>query len=316
MRGLDLEQAGVENLSPDRGDRIMAAESEPVCVLDARARLGEAPLWRASEAALYWLDHQAPALHRFDPASGADRVLDLGLEVQLGGIVERAAGLILFKRDGLFRVDPAAGHIEPWIDPEVGQDDTCFNDGKVDRDGRLWVGSLHVPETEPRGSLYRIDPGGVWAKVDDGFVVPNGPAFSPDGRTLYLADTPTGRIFAYDLDRATGDLSNRRVFVQVPPGDGLPDGMTVDAEGGLWSCHWDGWRITRYTPDGSVDRIVRFPVPQVTSCCFGGPDLRTLYVTTAAVDLDAGTRARAPLAGGLFAFEPGVDGLPEPRFGG
>jgi sugar lactone lactonase YvrE len=131
---------------------------------------------------------------------------------------------------------------------------------------------------------------------------------------MYLADTPTGRILAYDLDRASGALANRRTFVQVPAADGWPDGMTVDAEDYLWSCHWGGWRLTRYAPDGRIERVVWLPVPQVTSCTFGGPDLATLYVTTAAVDLDEATRARAPLAGALFAFQPGVVGLPEHSF--
>jgi D-xylonolactonase len=289
----------------------------PHCVLDARAKLGEAPLWRADEGVLYWLDHQAPALHRFDPATGADRVLDLGLDVQLGGLALTVRGdLVLFKRDGLFRVDPAGGRITPWLHPEAGRAESCLNDGKVDRDGRLWIGSAHLAETEPRGSLWRVDPDGSWRRIHKGFVVANGPAFSPDGRTLYLADSPTGRIHAYTLDRATGALTSRRVFAKIPPSDGFPDGMTVDAEGCLWSCHWGGWRITRYAPDGSVARVVRFPVPQVTSCTFGGPELETLYVTTATVDLDPATRARAPLAGGLFALEPGVRGLPEPLFGG
>jgi sugar lactone lactonase YvrE len=293
------------------------ADAAPRCVLDVRARLGEGPLWHADERALYWLDHQAPALHRFDPASGLDRVLDLRLEGQLGGLALAASGdLILFKQDGLFRVDLAVERLAHWLDPEDGCADTCFNDGKVDRDGRLWVGSAHLAESEPRGSLWRIGPGGDCRRMVDGLVVANGPAFSPDGGTLYLADSPTGRIFAWDLDHASGALANRRMFAEVPPEHGLPDGMTVDAEGALWSCHWGGWRIKRYAPDGEVLGVVPFPVPQVTSCTFGGLELRTLFVTTAAVELDPETRREAPQAGGLFALETAVAGLPEPRFRG
>jgi sugar lactone lactonase YvrE len=169
---------------------------------------------------------------------------------------------------------------------------------------------------EPAGALYRTDPGGRWQRMVDGITVPNSLAWSPDDRTMYFADTPHRVIWAYPFDAETGALGARRPFAEVPEGAGYPDGSTVDADGCLWNAHFDGWRLTRYAPDGRVDRVVPLPVQRPTSCAFGGPGLGVLYVTSARARLTEAELARGPLAGGLLALEPGPRGLPEPRFAG
>ena len=289
----------------------------PRCVFETRARVGESPLWVAEERGLYWLDHLEPAVHRFDPETGEDRTLPLELSVQAGGIARRAAGgFVIAKLDGLFFLDAECTRLTPFADPKAGRMDTCYNDGTVDRQGRLWIGTAHVPETDPEGCFYRVDADGTHAVIETGFVVPNGPAFSPDGRTLYFADTFGGKIVAFEVDPATGEAANRRPFASVAAEDGWPDGMTVDTEGFVWSAHWGGWRITRYDPDGKIERVIKFPVPQVSSCCFGGPDMRTLYVTTATESMTEAALAEAPLSGSLFAVDTPFQGLPEPGFAG
>jgi sugar lactone lactonase YvrE len=170
-------------------------------------------------------------------------------------------------------------------------------------------------ERDASGWLYRLDPDRAWRRMDGPYVCTNGPAFGADGRTIYHTDTVGRTIHAFDLS-AGGDLSRKRVFTRFAEDDGYPDGMTVDADGFVWVCHWGGWRVTRFAPDGRIDRAVRMPVAQVTSCAFGGPDLATLFVTSASIGLDAATRAAQPLAGGLFAFQPGVRGLPSGAFAG
>jgi sugar lactone lactonase YvrE len=286
------------------------------CVLPAAARLGESALWLEREQRLYWLDLKAPAIHRFDPATGTDECWNLALEIPLGCLLRRAQDLLLAGRRGLYEVDFTARSLRLWFDPNDQPQDTAFNDGKVDRFGHIWLGSSHIEEREPIGKLYRIDAGRAVTVADQGFPCSNGPALSPDGSLFYFADTVGRRVYRYDLDRKPGRLSNRQVFLEFTPEQGQPDGMTVDEEGGLWVCHWGGWGVTRYRPDGRASMRIDLPAPNVTSCAFGGEDLRTLYITTAKDDMTPAEAARAPLAGGLFAARPGPRGLLEPVFEG
>ena len=184
-----------------------------------------------------------------------------------------------------------------------------LNDGKADARGRLWVGSMDDAEEAPAGSLYRIDPDGAVSRVDEGYTVANGPALSPDGRTIYHTDSAARTVYAFDVGR-DGSLSGKRAHIRFSEGDGYPDGMTCDAEGGLWIAHWDGGRVSRFLPDGRLDRAIPLPVSRVTSCVFAGPDLDRLFVTTASHG-----RPEEPLAGALFECAPGVRGLPPGRFG-
>jgi sugar lactone lactonase YvrE len=283
------------------------------CVLDARARLGEGPVWDARERALYWVDIRAPALHRFEPASGATRTWPM--PEAIGSVALRATGgPLVALRSGLHLLDLGSGALERVCAPEPDRPDNRLNDGRCDRRGRFWVGSMHGRLRAPTGALYRVDPDRTCHRVLDGLTVPNGLAWSPDGRVMYFTDTPSRAILAMDLDPETGVPGASRVFARVPEGRGYPDGATVDAEGFLWSAHWNGWRVTRYAPDGRVDRAVELPVQRPTSCAFGGEALDVLYVTSASTRLTPEELGRGPRAGGLFAVEAGVRGLAEPRY--
>jgi sugar lactone lactonase YvrE len=295
------------------------------CVLQARSVLSEGALWSAPEKALYWVDQMRPEIHRFDPATGEDVKFELELPVQLGAIVPRqAGGFVLAAADGISFIDAAMRRRTPVGNPMAAHPRACFNDAKCDRQGRLWAGTTDRQETDPYGTLWRFDPDGTASRVADGFIASNGPSFSPDGRTLYHTRSHEKTIMAYDIDPATGAASNERVFARTDPDGGIPDGSTVDAEGFLWQTHWGGSRVTRYAPDGRVDRVLEMPAKIVTSCAFGGEELTTLYVTTASIAfvdgqwvyMDEAGFAADPTLGGIFAVEVGVRGLPEPAFRG
>jgi sugar lactone lactonase YvrE len=208
--------------------------------------------------------------------------------------------------------------VDPLADPEADRPEMRFNDGAVGPGGRFWAGTMNVNE-DPEGTdgvLYRLDPDGSVQRMDDGFSLSNGLGWSPDRRTLYFTDTFRRAIYAYDYDPATGAVAGRRPWVEIPEGDGYPDGLTVDAEGGVWSARYGGWKVVRFDPQGRVDREVRLPVAHVTSCILGGPDLTDLYVTTAWEFLTAEQRAAQPQAGDLFRVRVEVPGLPEYEFAG
>jgi sugar lactone lactonase YvrE len=285
------------------------------CVVKTRAILGESVLWHPAERRIYWLDLKAPAVHIYDPATGAADSWRPELGIPMGTLVRARDGFVLSGREGVFKLDMASRRIRRWVDPNDRQEITMFNDGKVDRQGRLWLCTSDVQETEPLGGIYRLDPDGHSVIQDRGSACGNGPAFSRDGRTLYFADTMTRKVYAYDLDPASGRLGERREFVTFPEAEGMPDGMTVDADDHVWICQWGGAGVSRFTPGGKLDFKLELPCPLVTSCAFAGDDLDTLYVTTATVDMDAATLAVFPLAGSLFAARTGHRGLPEPVFG-
>jgi len=284
-------------------------------VLEANAVLGEGPVWDPLERRLYWTDIKGRAIHRFDPATGADTRWPVTEPV--GSLAVRAqGGLVVAMRSGFHFFDPATGETTPIVHPEPERPQNRFNDGKTDRQGRFWAGSMHDPETEPTGSLYRLDADLACHRLVEGLVCPNALCWSPDGRTMYHADTARRTVWAWDFDPDAGAIVNRRTFLEVPAADGAPDGATVDAEGFVWLAHWGGWRLTRLDPAGRVQRVVRLPVQQPTCPAFGGPDLDVLYVTSASITLTAEARARQPWAGGILALDPGVRGLPEARFRG
>lgn len=284
------------------------------CIYEARSVLSEGALWSPAEQALYWIDQMRPEIHRLDVAQGVDTKFDLPLPEQLGAVLPRqAGGFVLAGSDGISFIDAGFHTRAP-----------CFNDAKCDRQGRLWAGTTDRLETETIGALFRIDRGNDAARIVDGFICSNGPSFSPDGRVMYHSRTHDRAIYAHDIDTETGMAGEARVFARIAPEAGVPDGSTVDAEGYLWSTHWGGSRITRYAPDGRVDRIIDMPVRSPTSCSFGGPDMTTLFVTSASIQfvdggwvyLDDVGFARTPLEGAIFAIETGIRGLPEPAFRG
>ncbi|MGH8696043.1 MAG: SMP-30/gluconolactonase/LRE family protein [Burkholderiales bacterium] len=285
------------------------------CVVDCQNVLGEGPVWCPREHVLWWIDISSPALWRFAPRPGT--VDHWALPKPPGSFALRNdGGFLIAFRSGLATLDEPGGEVR-WLDvPELQLGDERFNDGKADRAGRFWTGTLDRRLGGAIGQLYRVEPGFRVAAMDRGFTIANGIGWSPDDRTMYFTDTPARRIYRYDFDRAAGRIANRQVFVEVDAGHGGPDGLTVDAAGYVWSAQFDRWCIHRYAPDGTLDRSVRLPVQRPTSCTFGGTDLATLYVTTARMDLEDAALAAQPHAGGVLALDVGVRGLPEPRFGG
>jgi len=293
------------------------------CIYQARSALSESALWSPQEKVLYWLDQMRPEIHRLDPATGKDVRFPLALPAQLGGLVPHAGGgFVLAASDGISILSADMKTRRNFVNPIASLPQASFNDAKCDRQGRLWAGTTDRLETERIGRLYRIESNATVTSVAEGFICSNGPSFSPDGRTMYHTCSHERVINAYDVAPDSGEVSNRRVFATIGAGAGVPDGSTVDAEGYLWSTHWGGWRITRYAPDGRVDREIEMPVKSVTSCAFGGEDMETLFVTTASIENDNGRWvfmddagfAAAPMTGGIFAIDVGVRGLPEPAF--
>lgn len=294
-------------LGPDREDVTVAVPSS--------AFLGEGPTWLAAERKLLFVDILAPAIVVADPADGSFQTYPMPELV--GAVVpRRRGGFLAAMQSGLKAVDLATGRVSTIAAPESSKPGNRFNDGKCDRRGRFFAGTMALDATPAQGTLYRLDPDGQCRIIDSGFGVSNGLGWSPDERTFYFTDTRARRIYAYDYDPDTGAVGARRVFVEVPEGVGVPDGLAVDADGFIWSAHWDGWCVTRYDPAGRVDRVVNVPVPRPTSCAFGGADLSTLYVTSARIRLSAGQLAEAPLSGAVFAYSAGVRGLPETPFAG
>jgi L-arabinonolactonase len=285
------------------------------CVLPSASLLGEGALWDVAAQALWWLDIKGRLIHRFDPASGANTSWPTPQDV--GSLALRAqGGLVVAMGHGFFAFDPASGRFDVLVEPEARMPENRFNDGKPDRQGRFWAGSLHDPETRPNGSLYRLDADLSWQRLVEGITASNALAFAPDGRTLYFGDSPLRTVWAWDLDPDDGSIRNRRVFLELAPGDGAPDGAAVDAEGGYWLTQPGAWTVARYNPRGRRDRTIRLPVRNPTCIAFGGADLRTLYCTTCRWGLSEADQQAQPLAGHLFALQVDVAGLPDAAFAG
>lgn len=297
---------------------MIDTKTEAACVFEARAALGECPVWDEREQALYFADIHAPALFRFDPATKAVRRWDMPAKLGSFALVDdgeagaRATGAVLALATGFARLDFASGAIAPIANPLPGFADHRFNDGGADPAGRFWAGTMHASGRRASGKVFRLE-GSEAQAVFDGFFVPNGFAWSPDGARFYLNDSPRA-MFVADYDAAAGRAGAPYVFADVSAAPGYPDGMAVDAEGYLWNARWDGGGVARFAPDGRLDRFVPLPVSRPTSCAFGGPDLGTLYVTSARTGLDAEALARQPLAGGVFALDTGAKGLPARRW--
>jgi L-arabinonolactonase len=289
--------------------------SEITCVLRASALLGESPLWDASDRALYWVDIKRGEVHRLDPATGQDARWSTPEEVG-SAAVRAAGGLVVALRSGFHFLDPETGRVVSVARPEPDRRENRSNDGKPDRRGRFWAGSMHDPETAPTGALYRLDPDLSCHRMVDGVVCSNALCWSADGRIMYHGDTAARTVWAWDSDPGSGEIANRRVFVRLGQDEGAPDGATVDADGFVWLAHWDGWRLSRFDPTGRVERVIRLPVQRPTCPAFGGPDLDVLYVTSATVGLTPADLHRQPWAGGILALDPGVRGLAEARFPG
>lgn len=280
---------------------------QPRSVLSLGAILGEGPVWVARDAALWFVDIKSHRVHRFDPATSEARVWTAPGQV----------GWVLPTRDGLFaaglqsgvhRFDPADGSFTLIHAPEAHLPGNRQNDATVTPDGALWFGSMDDAEEDASGRFYRFHQGECRDSGLPPVSITNGPAASPDGRILYHTDTLGKRIWRTEIDG--GAIGETRLFAEIEDGDGYPDGPTVDAEGCVWTGLFAGWAARRYDPDGALMREVRFPVANITKIAFGGADLKTAYTTTARKGLDAAALVAQPEAGDLFAFDPGVAGLP------
>ena len=278
--------------------------------LTIKNKLGEGPLWHPEEELLYWVDIEGESFHRYSLETGKGDTVQVGQPIGCLAFRE-SGGLVFGLRDGLAFWDKETSEIEIIDNPETGRSNARFNDGKVGPGGRFWAGTLGEDD---QSCLYKLDPDGSIHIMETGIQISNGIGWSPDHKIMYYTDSHLRVIYAYDFDLDSGSISNRRDFVKVPVEAGFPDGLTVDSEGFVWSAHWDGWRLTRYDPNGKIERIVYLPVQRPTSCTFGGRDLDQLFITSAWTGLNDTERREQPLAGDLFLLKTDVKGQKEINF--
>lgn len=285
-------------------------------VIAAGNQLGESPVWRADEEALYWVDIPKGLIFRHVFATGVNS--QWKLPAPIGSFAFRSKdGMVVALKTGIYFFNPENCDLREIHNPETGLPENRFNEGKCDPRGRFFTGTMNeVVRGKPDGSLYRLDSQGELSIILRQITVPNGLAWSPDGSTMYFADTRRHVIFQFDYDIDDGIPCRQRTFVDLSSYEGLPDGATIDTDGCLWSAMFSGGRIVRYTPKGKIDRVIGLPVTQVNSLAFGGSDLRTLFVVTSKHLLNEAGLAAQPLAGDIFAIDAGVAGMMEPRFVG
>lgn len=281
--------------------------------LDAHAELGEGLFWDPAARRLWWVDIWGKLIHAFDPATGRNE--SFATPAYVGSLAPRAAGgLVVALADGFCFFDPSNERWQRIVDPADRHPHARFNDGKTDRQGRFWAGTVFEDPPRPTeyvGALYRLDPDLTCHRMVEGIGSSNGLAFSPDGRVMYFADSQGGFVWRWDLDPATGDIDNRRIFIDFRDTGGCADGATVDEEGCYWTTLPESGKLSRYDPDGRLMRTIHLPTAIPTCCEFAGPGLDTLYVTSAKL-----RKLKDPLAGALFALDVGVRGLLLPPFAG
>jgi sugar lactone lactonase YvrE len=290
---------------------IHSAEFE-VAVAPA-AQLGEGPRWDAATQTLLWVDVVAKLVHRYDPAAGTNTTFQVADVVSLA-LPRSRGGVVIGLPDGLHHHDGERSSLLAAIEPE--QAATRTNDGACDAAGRLWVGTMPFDERSPIAGLYRVDADLTVTTMLTGTTISNGLGWSPSGTRFYFIDSPTCAIDVFDFDGRSGTLENRRALATVEVEGAVPDGLNVDAEGCVWVALHGGWGLRRYSPEGELLAEVRLPIARITSCCFGGPELRDLYVTTRRDGLSKAEHTAQPLAGALLRLDVGVAGLPTHAFAG
>lgn len=281
---------------------------EPKRLLAAQTELGECPVWDPDRNTLFFMDIVGKTLHAYEWSTGRHRVLALPA---LGGALALAQDgrLIAGLQSGIHWIDPGSGTVEFVVDPEPDKPDHRLNEGKCDPQGRFWVGSISTLGRFPTGCLYRLEKDGSASEVLSGISVPNTLAWLPDGRHMIFADSVRKEIWRFRYDAETGEIGDREVFIDVGDFTGIPDGVAVDAEGGLWIAEFGGGAVHRFSAEGKRIGKVSLPATQVTSCVFAGPDLRHLVIITTKRLLDEDGRKAQPHSGDLFVLEPGVRGL-------
>jgi len=285
----------------------------PELALDARAELGEGPLWDDRRQRLLFVDILRGHVHEFDPATGRDRVIEIGRPAGAVALADSGAWIVA-AQGGFWRVDPDTGQTEQIAAAEADRNDTRMNDGAVDPRGRFWAGTMSLHHRAEQGTLYRLDHDRTVHAMLSPVNTSNGLAWTAAGTRMYYVDTRTGRIDLFDFDADTGTIRNRRAFVTVPASAGKPDGLILDRDDGVWLALWQGGAVHRYTADGKLDLTIRFPVTLTTKCAFGGKDLDELYVTSAWIDLEGAERAEQPHAGGVFRVRTGHVGITANRY--
>ena len=287
-------------------------------LVDCRNHHGEGVLWSAEHQLLYWTDIHGGRIWTYDPRSRGSRFYDV--PGRIGCFAPRAGRpwtqLVAAFTNGFAFLDLERGTRDDIAPFEPDQPTTRLNDGRTDRQGRFIAGGMNEDGLKRTSSVWSLAPDLSLTRLIDRVGCANSTCFSPDGRTMYFADSAGTEIWAYPYDPATGTLGPRRPFATLAPNRGVPDGSCVDAEGCLWNAVWEGYRVERYAPDGRLDRVVEVPVRKPTCCAFGGPDLDTLFITTSRLDEPEDILAREPKAGGLFAVRPGVRGLADQPFAG
>lgn len=287
----------------------------PRCVLDIKASLGECPVWSAAEQALYWIDINAPSLNRFDPASAVNTTMPMPESIGSFGL-RRKGGFVVALRGGIWLARPDGTLERKVADAPYDPAHHRFNDGRCDPRGRFFAGTMNERRDVASAALYRLDPDYRLTRLVDGITISNGLAWSPDGRTMYHADTPAQTIHAYAYDPASGMPTAKRLFARFVGDGDRPDGAAVDSEGCYWSAFYRGGRVLRLSPEGETLEAHALPAMCPTMCAFGGADLKTLYVTSARQQRPGDELARLPQSGGIFALRVGVSGLSEPAFDG
>ncbi|OKH23694.1 SMP-30/gluconolactonase/LRE family protein [Chroogloeocystis siderophila] len=289
-------------------------DESPKNILTARARLGEGPCWHLQKQLLYWVDIYNHRVHEFNSTTGEQKFFDVG---EVVGCIAPAKTnrLIMALRHRLAFLDTSNGEVTPIIDVETEKpSDIRLNDGKCDPAGRFWFGSMSTSGSRAR--LFRYDPDGSLHVVLTGLTVSNGLGWSPDQKTFYLTDSPTKKIYAFDFDVASGDINNQRVFAAIDIDSGVPDGLTVDRDGCIWSAIWDGWCVVKFDPTGTEMARISMPVQRPTCCVFGNQDLATLYITTASVGLSEEEIQKSFYSGDLFSLATNTSGMPTYEFAG
>lgn len=286
------------------------------CAVQVRAKTGEEPVYAVEEDALYWIDCYGPTLNRTELKSGRTQTWKVSDRIGTYGLLANGKGAVVALGSGLYRLDFKDESQTLLHAPPYDVENYRFNSGRCDSAGRLWVGAMRIPGSKKpvgEGGWYRLDQRGLSLEIGADVTITNGIAFSPDDKTMYIADSHTNLIEAFDFDAKGGKVSNRRVIHRLPS-DWVPDGSAVDTEGGYWTTMIGAGRVCRYLPDGKLDRELLAPTSHPTMVAFGGPNLDLLYLTTASGHLDAAGLAAQPNAGAILRCNVGMRGIPEPRF--
>jgi sugar lactone lactonase YvrE len=285
---------------------------EPVVIVNTQASLGESPLWSSQENVLYWLDCLKPAIHCFNPLTKETKSTHLDQTVTSIALYSPGRLLVTVEQGYAF-ANLTTGQLELFGNPYANLD-VIFNDGICDRKGRFWSGTAAKDWSSPLGILYQLTNDLSFKPMDKNFILSNGLGFSPDDNYLYFIDSLAHTIYRYDFDLDSGIITNRINFITIPNEEGLPDGMTIDADGFLWVALWDGWSVNRYNPEGKKVATIKLPIPRPTSVTFGNKELTTLYITSAQMGLSDEQLQQSPFSGSLFALETEFRGLAEPHF--